>query len=46
MRMQQKNQEDKYVKTVRLKSGIVKCSNKVILPSNKGAKKCLQATLF
>ena len=36
--MQQKSQEDKYVKTVRLKSDIVKDSSKATNPAKKRAK--------
>ena len=36
------SQEDKYVNTVRLKSGIVKGSCKVTNRVNKCTKKCLQ----
>ena len=34
-RIQQKSQDDKYVKTVRLKSGIAKGSSKATNPVNK-----------
>ena len=44
MRKQQNNQEDKYAKTVRLMSGIVKGSSKVIDPAKKCAKKLFAAT--
>ena len=39
MRRQQKSQEDMYVKSMRLKSGIVKGSSKATNPANKCAKK-------
>ena len=39
MRRQHKNHEDEYVKTMRLKSCIVKGSSKVTNPANKCAKK-------
>ena len=42
LRSQQKIQEDKYLETVRLKSGIVKDSSIVTNPANKCAKNCLQ----